>query len=51
MIAAGMFSENEYAAMDANCKSIVAGAVEFAEQSPAPQIETLYEDVLADPED
>lgn len=51
MVSAGMFTEDEYAVMDKDCKSIVAEAVEFAEQSRQPEIETLYEDVLAESEE
>ena len=51
MSTAGMLSENEYATMDANCRSIVADAIDFAEQSPEPDIETLYEDVLTESEE
>jgi pyruvate dehydrogenase E1 component alpha subunit len=47
MTTAGMLTEDEYVAMDKDCKSIVAEAIDFAEQSEPPEIETLYEDVLA----
>jgi pyruvate dehydrogenase E1 component alpha subunit len=50
MTSAGMFTEDEYAVMDKDCKSIVAEAIDFAEQSQPPEIETLYEDVLAESE-
>jgi pyruvate dehydrogenase E1 component alpha subunit len=50
MTSAGMFTEDEYAVMDKDCKSIVAEAVDFAEQSQQPEIETLYEDVLVESE-
>ena len=50
MTSAGMFTEDEYAVIDKDCKSIVAEAIDFAEQSQPPEIETLYEDVLAESE-
>jgi pyruvate dehydrogenase E1 component alpha subunit len=48
MTLAGLITEDEYVVMDKDCKSIVAEAIEFAEQSKPPEIETLYEDVLAE---
>ena len=48
MTSSGLVTEDEYVAMDKDCKSIVAEAIEFAEQSKPPEIETLYEDVLAE---
>ncbi|MBW8034235.1 MAG: pyruvate dehydrogenase (acetyl-transferring) E1 component subunit alpha [Planctomycetes bacterium] len=48
MTAAGMFTEDEYVVMDKDCKSIVTEAIDFAEQSKNPEIETLYEDILAE---
>jgi pyruvate dehydrogenase E1 component alpha subunit len=50
MTLAGLITEDEYVAMDKDCKSIVAKAIDFAEQSQPPGIETLYEDVLAESE-
>lgn len=43
----GMLSEADYDALDTTCKQTAEDAVEFAEQSPEPLLETLYEDVLA----
>ncbi len=51
MFDADMLTEQQYAAMDSDCKSIVAEAIEFAEQSDPPAIETLYEDLLAESEE
>jgi pyruvate dehydrogenase E1 component alpha subunit len=42
-----MLSDDEYIAIDKKCRSLTEDAVRFAEQSPEPKIETLYEDVLA----
>ncbi len=46
MTAAGVISDEQYKQMDQQCKQTAAGAVEFAESSQAPAIETLYEDVF-----
>ena len=42
-----MLTDDEFTAIDKNCRSVGEKAVQFAEQSPEPKIETLYEDVLA----
>lgn len=47
MASAGLITEDEYVVIDKACKSVVAEAIDFAEQSQLPEIETLYEDVLA----
>jgi pyruvate dehydrogenase E1 component alpha subunit len=39
-------SSEEFDKIDAECKQISKDAVQFAEDSPQPAIETLYEDVL-----
>ena len=39
-------SNDEFDKIDAECKQISNDAVQFAEDSPQPAIETLYEDVL-----
>jgi len=44
---AGQITEEEYAAMDGEAKSLCDEAVRFAEQSPEPEPAALYEDVLA----
>jgi pyruvate dehydrogenase E1 component alpha subunit len=44
---AGSLTAEAYAAMDAKCKALCDEAVAFAEQSPEPGPEALYEDVLA----
>ncbi len=46
MTAAGVITDEQYKQMDQKCKQTVAGAIEFAESSQAPAIETLYEDVF-----
>ena len=46
MTAAGVINDEQYKQMDQQCKQTAAGAVEFAESSQAPAIETLYEDVF-----
>ena len=43
----GELSEEQYAAIDEECKNISEEAARFAEESPEPPLETLYEDVLA----
>ena len=47
LIEYGIISEDDYKAMDNECKVISNNAVEFAEMSEEPGLETLYEDVLA----
>ena len=46
MTAGGIISDEQYKQMDQQCKQTVAEAIEFAESSQAPAIETLYEDVF-----
>ncbi len=46
MTAGGVISDEQYKQMDQQCKQTVAQAIEFAESSQAPAIETLYEDVF-----
>ena len=46
MTAGGVISDEQYKQMDQKCKQTVAEAVEFAESSQDPAIETLYEDVF-----
>ena len=43
-----IITEEKYKEMDDKCKAIVLGAVEFAENSEAPAIETLYEDLFSE---
>jgi pyruvate dehydrogenase E1 component alpha subunit len=43
----GTFSDQDYAAMDAECKAICDESVRFAEESPEPDPSALYEDILA----
>ena len=47
LIEYGIISEDDYKAMDNECKVISNNAAEFAEMSEEPGLETLYEDVLA----
>lgn len=44
---AGRLTDQQFAAMDAEAKARVEAAVKFAEQSPEPPLETMYEDVFA----
>jgi pyruvate dehydrogenase E1 component alpha subunit len=44
---AGTLTVDQYAAMDAECRAICDEAVKFAEESPEPAPEALYEDVFA----
>jgi pyruvate dehydrogenase E1 component alpha subunit len=44
---AGLLSGEQYAALDAACKSTCDDAVKFAEESPEPDASSLYEDILA----
>ncbi len=46
MTAENLISEEEYKKIDKKCKAIAEESVNFAEESPEPAIETLYEDVL-----
>ena len=46
LIAAELLSEEAYGQMDKSAKAIAREAADFAEKSPEPAIETLYEDVL-----
>ncbi|MCD6392282.1 MAG: pyruvate dehydrogenase (acetyl-transferring) E1 component subunit alpha [Planctomycetes bacterium] len=46
MTATGAITDEQYKQMDQQCKQTVAEAVEFAEASRVPAIETLYEDVF-----
>jgi pyruvate dehydrogenase E1 component alpha subunit len=43
----GHLTEEAYAALDAECKSVCDEAVKFAEESPEPEPSALYEDILA----
>ena len=47
MVEKKMITEEEFKSMDKGCRSICEQAVKFAEESPEPQVEVLYEDVLA----
>jgi len=44
---AGTLTDEQYAAMDTACKATCDEAVKFAEESPEPSPEALYEDILA----
>ena len=43
----GHLTEEAYAALDAECKSVCDEAVKFAEESPEPEPSAQYEDILA----
>jgi pyruvate dehydrogenase E1 component alpha subunit len=43
----GALTEEQYAAVDAECKATCDAAVKFAEESPEPEATELYTDVLA----
>jgi len=45
---AGEITEEEVAKMDEECKAICQDAWDFADASPEPPLESLYEDVLVD---
>ncbi len=47
MTDADMIDDDEYEKIDKEQKNIVKEAVDFAEESPEPETDTLYEDVLA----
>ena len=44
---ANMLTDEEYSRLDAQVKQIVQESVEFAEASPEPGLETIYEDIFA----
>jgi pyruvate dehydrogenase E1 component alpha subunit len=48
MVADEMLRDDEFQQMDKRCKQIVAEAVDFAERSEQPAIETIYEDVYSE---
>jgi pyruvate dehydrogenase E1 component alpha subunit len=43
----GLVTNEQYDAMDAECKGVCQMAVEFAEAAPPPAVESLYEDLYA----
>src|SRR6185369_11392287 len=45
---AGQLTDDEFAKLDEEVKALVQDSWDFAEQSPEPPIEALYEDVLVD---
>lgn len=47
MTAQGVGNEALFNAIDADAKRVVQDALAFAEQSPAPALETMYEDIYA----
>jgi pyruvate dehydrogenase E1 component alpha subunit len=47
MTDAGMLTEDEYKEMDSGIKAEVNEAVEFAESSEEPPLDTMYEDIYA----
>jgi pyruvate dehydrogenase E1 component subunit alpha len=48
MQAAGQISDEDVAQLDAEVKAVCEDAWQFADQSPEPPVETLYEDVVVD---
>lgn len=46
LLEGGGFSEERFAALDEECRRLSEEAARFAEESPEPALETLYEDVL-----
>ncbi len=46
LVAAGQLTEEAYKAMDSACRKEAEEAADFAEASPEPPLQTLYEDVL-----
>lgn len=48
MTEAGMMDDDAYKAMDEEAKRVVKEAVEFAENSDAPPVESIYQDVYVD---
>jgi pyruvate dehydrogenase E1 component alpha subunit len=47
MTESGIFTDVEFAALDAQFKTVCDDAVHFAEESPEPEPSALYEDVFA----
>ncbi len=47
MLAKGILTEEAYQELDAKCRRISDQSVEFAENSPEPELAEMYEDVLA----
>jgi pyruvate dehydrogenase E1 component alpha subunit len=45
LIEAGELTQDQYSAMKADVEAEIAAAVEFAEQSPYPDLSTIYDDV------
>ena len=48
MMDEGMITEDEVKALDEEIKKVVQDAFDFADQSPEPPLESLYEDVLVE---
>jgi pyruvate dehydrogenase E1 component alpha subunit len=46
LLDSGQLAEEEYRKIDEECKTASNQAAQFAEQSPEPEVETLYEDVV-----
>ena len=47
MVAEGLLTEADYEALQAEQRKVAEDAVAFAEESPEPALETLYEDIFA----
>lgn len=48
MIEGKLISEAEFTKMDTDVKAICEEAVDFAEKSPEPPLQSMYEDIYAD---
>jgi pyruvate dehydrogenase E1 component alpha subunit len=48
MLDAGDISDSDFAAMEQEIKAVCQDAWDFADASPEPPLEALYEDVLVD---
>ncbi len=48
MIAEGILTEEEMKEIDNECKKIANDSVKFAEESPKPELKTLYDDVMVE---
>ncbi|HEX6048524.1 MAG TPA: thiamine pyrophosphate-dependent enzyme, partial [Gemmatimonadaceae bacterium] len=44
----GILTDDDFAKLDEEVKAVVQDAWDFADQSPEPPVEALYEDVLVD---
>ena len=40
-------TEDELKAIDNSCRQLVSASIDFAENSPEPELKTMYEDIYA----